>query len=71
MTVESKSQVETPSDGRSSRKMGDTDVEGRLTVRDRRMEKTCYRQPSHQWVMVVVVMMMMSMTIMTIHTKDQ
>jgi len=40
VTVESKSQVETPSDIRSSRNIGDTDVEGTLTVRDRRMEKT-------------------------------
>jgi hypothetical protein len=40
VTVESESQVETPSDIRSSRKIGDTDMGGTLTVRDRRMEKT-------------------------------
>jgi hypothetical protein len=42
MTVESNSHVETPSDIRSSRKIGDTDVEGTLMVRGRRMEKTLF-----------------------------
>jgi hypothetical protein len=39
VTLESKIQVETPSDGRSCRKIGDTDVEGTLTVQERIMEK--------------------------------